>query len=82
MATGKSMNIVGARVKAARLRRNPLLTQTELAHRLSKRGVPIDRAGISKIEIGMRCVLDYEVVALAKVLGVSVGRLLGATKKS
>ena len=40
-------------------------------------GVTIDRAGVSKIESGTRSVLDYEVKALAKALGVSVGWLLG-----
>ncbi len=72
----KSMNIIGKRVKQARLRRNPSLTQDELSGQLARLGVAIDRAGISKIEIGVRCVLDYEVKALAKVLGVSAGWLL------
>lgn len=70
------MNIIGKRVKQARLRRNPSLTQDELSGQLARLGVAIDRAGISKIEIGARCVLDYEVKALAKVLGVSAGWLL------
>ena len=73
----KRMNIVGGRVKEARLRRKPPLTQDELSGQLAKLGVPIDRAGISKIEIGARCVLDYEVKALAKVLGVTAEWLLG-----
>ena len=71
------MNIVGARVKEARLRRNPPLTQDELSGQLARLGVAIDRAGISKIEIGARCVLDYEVKGLAKALGVSSEWLLG-----
>jgi hypothetical protein len=74
------MNIVGARVKEGRLRRKPPLTQDELSGQLAKLGVAIDRAGISKIEIGVRCVLDYEVKALAKVLGVTSGWLLGSER--
>lgn len=73
----ESMNIVGARVRKARLRRKPPLTQDELSGQLAKLGVAIDRAGISKIEIGLRCVLDYEVRALAKALGVTSAWLLG-----
>ena len=73
----KRMNIVGARVKEARLRRKPPLTQDELSGQLAKLGVAIDRAGISKTEIGARCVLDYEVKALAKALGVTSEWLLG-----
>ena len=76
----KIMNIVGKRVKQARLRRNPSLTQDELSGQLAKLGVSIDRAGISKIEIGLRCVLDLEVKAIAKVLGVSSGWLLDEKK--
>jgi hypothetical protein len=77
MLEANSMNIVGERVKQARLRRKPPLTQDELSGQLAKLGVAIDRAGISKIEIGARCVLDVEVRGLAKALGVSAVWLLG-----
>lgn len=73
----KSANIVGSRVQEARLRCNPPLSQDALSGQLAKLGVSIDRAGISKIEIGLRCVLDYEVKALARVLGVTSEWLLG-----
>lgn len=76
----KAMNIVGDRVKQARLGHKPPLTQDELSGKLAQRDVSIDRAGISKIEIGARCVLDFEVKALAKALGVTVGWLLGEDK--
>ena len=62
------------------MRHKPALTQDELSGQLAKLGVAIDRAGISKIEIGVRCVLDYEVKALVKVLGVTPGWLLGAER--
>ena len=71
-----SKNIVGARVQAARLRAKPAMTQAQLAEALSEEGVAIDRAGISKIEIGDRSVYDFEVKALAKVLGVTLDWLL------
>ena len=77
MAGSTSLNLIGGRVKAARLRSTPVLTQSQLAARLKKLGVPIDRAGISKLETGTRCVLDYEVVALATALGVAPGWMLG-----
>ena len=77
MPDSSLMNIVGERVKQARLRRKRPLTQDQLSGQLAKVGVTIDRAGISKIEIGVRCVLDYEVRALAKALGVSAEWLLG-----
>ena len=82
MGSGKPNNLVGSRVRQSRQRRKPLLTQLGLCGQLAKCGAPIDRASISKIEMGTRFVLDYEVVALAKVLGVSVGWLLGGKGKS
>lgn len=68
----ESKNIVGARVQAARLRMKPPMTQAQLADKLSAQGVTIDRAGISKIEIGARSVYDFEVKAFSKVLGVTL----------
>lgn len=71
------VNVIGARVKLARARRKPPLTQDELSGQLAKLGVTIDRAGISKIEIGTRYVLDFEIKALARALRVSAAWLLG-----
>lgn len=72
-----SQNLVGARVKEARAAAQPPLTQDELSKRLAKLGVSIDRAGVAKIETGIRGVLDFELVALSKALGVSATWLLG-----
>ena len=73
-------NIVGQRVKQARLRSIPVITQQELSNRLYRLGVSIDRSGVAKIEAGLRGVLDFEVIALAKVLRVTSSWLLGETK--
>jgi hypothetical protein len=70
-------NLVGGRVKQARSSANPPLTQIGLSKKLSKLGVNIDRAGIAKIETGIRGVLDFELIALAKALNVKVIWLLG-----
>ena len=72
-----SQNLVGERMKEARAAANPPLTQAQLSKKLSKLGVSIDRAGVAKIETGIRGVLDFELVALAKALGVKVRWLLG-----
>ncbi len=69
------MNVVGPRVRQAR--RNAGLTQGALAARLETRGVKIDRAGVAKIEGGLRQVSDRELVALANALEVSAAWLLG-----
>ena len=80
MAALKLLNIVGDRIRDARAKRKPALTQDELSGQLAALGVTIDRAGISKIESGTRSVLDYELKALAKSLGVSVDWLLSVEK--
>ena len=61
----------------ARSKRKPPLTQDQLSAHLARIGSDIDRAGISKIENGMRRVTDYELKALSRVLKVSPEWLLG-----
>jgi len=70
-------NLIGKRVKQARADAQPRITQEELSKRLSDLGVYVDRAGVAKIETGIRGVLDYEAVALAIALNVKITWLLG-----
>lgn len=72
-----SRNIIGKRLRLARTRATPPLTQEDLAARLQVQRLPIERAAISKIETGYREVTDVEVAAIAKTLGVSVAWLFG-----
>ena len=74
-------NVVGRRVAAARQGFSPTLTQDALSGRLARLGIQLDRAAIAKIENSYRYVLDYELKALATVLGVEVDWLLGNEKK-
>ena len=74
-------NIIGRRVAQARQGRNPVLTQDALSGKLARLGIQLDRAAIAKIENNHRHVLDYELKALADVLGVGVNWLLGDEKK-
>ena len=71
-----SKNIIGKRVNEARLQSKPIITQADLSARLQTLGLKIDRVSISKIESGDRFVADYEIVALAKALKVSLDWLL------
>ncbi len=78
MATSEKANIVGNRVRQARLKAKPPITQEDLVARLQVKGLAyMDQAKISRIESGVRPVYDYEVVALAQALGVSINWLLG-----
>ena len=73
-------NIVSRRVAQARKACTPPLTQDDLSGRLARIGIQLDRAAIAKIENNHRRVLDFEVKALAAVLGVEAGWLLGGGK--
>ena len=70
-------NIVGPRVRQARKMAKPPITQIDLVARLQIMGLKVDQSAVSKIEKGVRPVLDVEVVALAKALRVSPAWLLG-----
>jgi transcriptional regulator with XRE-family HTH domain len=71
-----SKNIIGIKVKEARNMQKPPLTQENLAAKLELMNIKVDRIAISRIESGDRFVADYEVVAIAKALGVSLDWLL------
>src|SRR5437870_5568658 len=73
----RSRNIIGQRVREARHRFNPILTQDQLSGRLAAAGVQLDRVAIAKLENGLRCAFDFEVKALAAVLKAEVKWLLG-----
>lgn len=76
---GEERNIIGPRVKAARLKNK--LTQKELSTKLETLAVYIDRASISKLEQQKRIIIDIELLALSQVLNVSVNWLLGLEKQ-
>jgi hypothetical protein len=70
-------NVTGSRIKQARLRCRPPISQDDLSGRLAARGIALDQTAISRIEKGTRYVMDYEVAAIAKCLKVSVASLFG-----
>ncbi len=74
-------NVVGPKIRQARKQAKPIVSQIDLAARLQVLGLKIEQSAISKIEQGHRPVLDYEVVALARALNVSVAWLLGETNQ-
>jgi transcriptional regulator with XRE-family HTH domain len=75
----EARNLVGSRIRQARIAAKPRITQRDLIARLQVLGVMIDQSGLSKIENGQRPVSDIEAVALAKALKVSVAWLLEGT---
>ena len=67
-------NITGGQIRRAQLRLGWL--QSDLAAKLQLEDVIIEQKAVSRIELGERLVTDYELLALAKVLKVSVMWLL------
>lgn len=77
----KHKNVIGERVRLARVSMNPPVSQDDLSGKLARLGVQITQTGISKIESRTRYVMDYEAGALAKALKVSVAWLYAETDK-
>lgn len=68
-------NIVGKRVEQ---RRKSLgMKQKDLLTKLQIKGIDINASGLSKLEGQIRSVTDFELVALADALSVSIDWLVG-----
>lgn len=72
----KNRNLIGLKVKYARQKNKPKITQNDLIARLAVRGVELEKTAISKIEAKTRPVTDIELVAIADALNVSILWLL------
>lgn len=68
-------NIVGAKIEAKRKELG--IKQIDLLTQLQIKGVELTASGLSKLEGQIRSVNDYELVAIADVLGVSLNWLVG-----
>jgi len=68
-------NIVGSRVESRRkaigMKQKDLLTQLQV------KGIDLNASGLSKLEGQLRSVMDFELVAIAETLGVSINWLVG-----
>ena len=67
-------NICGKRI--AHFRMDMKISQKQLADKLQLVGLDVDKNAIHRIESGQRFVTDIEIVAFAKVFGVSFEELL------
>ena len=68
-------NMVGAKIEAKRKELG--MKQIDLLTQLQIKGVGLTASGLSKLEGQIRSVNDYELVAIADVLGVSINWLVG-----
>ena len=76
-STAGERNLVGGRIKEARLKSKPPVSQEDLAARLAVKGVYFDRSAISRMEAKQRFVRDYEIAAIADALHVKIEWLFG-----
>lgn len=69
-------NIVGERIRMARLSEKPPATQKDISARLAVNGTILSDSSIGKIENGTSAVTDLQVRAFARVLNVKVAWLM------
>jgi len=74
--TGRN-NICGEKVYEFRKAQTPKMSQRILAEKLQLLGIDVDKNAIQRIESGQRFVTDIEIVALAKIFGISSDELIG-----
>lgn len=67
-------NICGARIEALRKKRK--MKQTEMISRMQLMGVDINPSSYSKLEGQFRIATDVEILAIARILKVTVDELL------
>ena len=67
-------NICGKNI--AKFRMELKISQRELADRMQLVGIDVDKNAIQRIECGKRFVTDIEIIAFAKVFGVTYEELL------
>lgn len=72
-------NVSGERVRQMRTKKR--MTQADLAAKVQTTGVILEQDAISRIESGSRMVQDYELRALAEVLGVTSDWLMDDEEK-
>jgi len=68
-------NIVGKKIREARLKEIPKATIKDLSARLQLQGVILSENSIGKIECGDRSVTDIQIVAFARALKVNISWL-------
>lgn len=63
-------------IMVAKLRKAEGVSQRELADRLQRNGLDVDKNAVQRIESGQRFVTDIELLHLSQVLHVSLDQLL------
>ncbi len=67
-------NVCGERIRELRVKNR--MSQSDLAERLQREGVMLERDSISRIEGGTRFVADYELLVFARIFGTRIDALM------
>ncbi len=70
-------NLIGRRIKQARLAAKRPVLQDDPSGRLAVRGITLDQGAVSRIENQSRYVMDYEALAIARYLKVPNDKGIG-----
>jgi transcriptional regulator with XRE-family HTH domain len=73
-------NVLGPRIRETRLAADPPVSQEELVARLQASGVDLDQSALSRIENGERHITDIEIIAVCKVLSITVAQMFGGAE--
>ena len=73
------VNIAGLNIKRIRTERFPNLSQNGLAAKLQLQGIAITKNTIQRMEAGLCAINDIQLVAIAKILHVTIEDLLDET---
>lgn len=65
-------NLTGSAVKRIRMSLVPKVTQEDMVGRLARQGLSFSQGMVAKMENGHRPISDFELVAIARALRVSV----------
>ena len=76
---GDSLNIIGKKIKEARLAAG--FSQKQLSVKLETLAVYVCRGSVSRIESGQRIVNDIEIKAISEILNVSFDYLFSKNEK-
>jgi len=68
----KRRNVMGKRIRLARLAAKPPVSQKDLSGRLAAFGVILDQGAISRLEREERYLMDYELLAIARALRINL----------
>jgi hypothetical protein len=63
---------MGRRIRQARLAAKPPVSQEDLSGRVAAFGVTLDQRAISRVECEKRCLMDDELLAIARALRISL----------